>query len=109
MIISSYKLNAKIHNVLHTSSYSSKSNSRKQGLIRKPDLAAKVVRTSNHNGKVHGSNSVRPKANTSGSALMVSDVAKVKIQEAAIQNIKDTIYSTIDVMEAMTSSISFAT
>ncbi|CAH9096809.1 unnamed protein product [Cuscuta europaea] len=87
MIISSYKLNAKIHNVLHTSSYSSKSNSRKQGLIRKPDLAAKVVRTSNHNGKVHGSNSVRPKANTSGSALMVSDVAKVKIQE--VRNVRD--------------------
>ncbi|CAH9108796.1 unnamed protein product [Cuscuta europaea] len=58
-----------------------------KALLENPDLAAKVMRTSNPNGKVQGSNSVRPKANISGIAPIVSDVAKVKIQE--VRNARD--------------------
>ncbi|CAH9148653.1 unnamed protein product, partial [Cuscuta epithymum] len=58
-----------------------------EALLENPDLAAKVLRASNANAKIGGLNSVRPKANTSSRAQIVSGVAKSKIQE--IRNARD--------------------
>ncbi|CAH9079337.1 unnamed protein product [Cuscuta epithymum] len=59
-----------------------------KAISKNPNLEAKVMRTSNPNAKVQGSNSViRPKASATSRAPIVSDLAKVKIQE--IRNARD--------------------
>nr|GMD72249.1 protein SPT2 homolog isoform X1 [Ipomoea batatas] len=44
-----------------------------KSLLENPDLAAKVMRKNTDNGKVHASNSVRPKSSTSNHAPKVSN------------------------------------
>nr|GMD65887.1 protein spt2-like isoform X1 [Ipomoea batatas] len=58
-----------------------------KSLLENPDLAAKVMRKNTDNGKVHATNSARPKSSTSNHAPKVSNGVKTKIQ--MLKNTRD--------------------